>query len=140
MKTFLISIFLTTISVLPAFPQPEYEEYRLAVNNLIEDHVSCYAFYKISEEGLRKSNMAETANIYQSSADTFFERAIMLAGIIEMKNETILAKVQLRLEDMLEDMDYDNINFSILLAKYSKPCKHLGDNLEEVMEEKGLLP
>lgn len=109
----------------------------LKIHNLIEDYIACVVFYTISAVHVN-SDDTEVAEKFKSGAETFLFRAHTLSQAINMKEETIRAKMQLHRDDQMEAINHDAVNYSILLNKYGKTCQHLHDNTEQVLKERGL--
>ncbi len=130
---------LATVAVMGQAKSEGLEDIQYKVHNLIEEHIACYTYYKITEENLRRPENStprdiQLADNYEIGADGFLERAYLLANILNMKEETILAKVEMHVKDQMNEIDNDYINFSILLNKYAEDCQYLYDNLEDVIK------
>jgi len=137
MKKLMIVLLLL---LLPVRAQAVDEETSLKIRNLIDDYLACHVYSKIVERGLQNGNdtAKATAEIYNLGAEAFLFRAHTLGQGINMKEETLLAKVELELKDQLDSIDNNAINISILMNKYAYSCQHLHDNTEEVLKERGL--
>ena len=130
LKFFIIYIFLST----NLFSQSVSDKAMAWINsNLIDEHANCYVFYKISEEGLNRDTTKPKVN-YANVTDSLINKMFILGEKSSIKQETILAKIELSLKDLKNQMGGDFANYSIILNKYGQFCKDLVERPENRMK------
>ena len=102
------------------------------LSNMQQDYITCYCFYKIGAEYIKKSdgepNIIEGV---EKSADTSLKLAHETGEIMGMVTEEMSLKVKLEMKKNLDLIDNDFNNASILLKKYAQNCKKLIENKKE---------
>jgi hypothetical protein len=130
LKLFTIYLFLST----NLFAQSASDKARAWINsNLIDEHANCYVFYKISEEGLNRDTTKPKVN-YANITDSLINKMSILGKQSSIKQETILAKIELSMKDLKNQMGGDFKNYSIILNKYGQFCKDLVEKPENRMK------
>ena len=130
LKLFTIYLFLST----NLFAQSASDKAMAWINsNLIDEHANCYVFYKISEEGLNRDTTKAKVN-YASITDSLINKMLILGQHSSIKEETILAKIELGMKDLKNQMGGDFKNYSIILNKYGQFCKDLVEKPENRMK------
>jgi hypothetical protein len=130
LKLFTIYLFLST----NLFAQSASNKARAWINsNLIDEHANCYVFYKISEEGLNRDTTKPKVN-YANITDSLINKMSILGKQSSIKQETILAKIELSMKDLKNQMGGDFKNYSIILNKYGQFCKDLVEKPENRMK------
>jgi hypothetical protein len=130
LKLFTIYLFLST----NLFAQSASDKARAWINsNLIDEHANCYVFYKISEEGLNRDTTKPKVN-YANITDSLVNKMSILGKQSSIKQETILAKIELSMKDLKNQMGGDFKNYSIILNKYGQFCKDLVEKPENRMK------
>lgn len=130
LKLFTIYLFLST----NLFAQSSSDKTRAWINsNLIDEHANCYVFYKISEEGLNRDTTKPKVN-YTNITDSLINKMSILGKQSSIKQETILAKIELSMKDLKNQMNGDFKNYSIILNKYGQFCKDLVEKPENRMK------
>ena len=132
-KKFVIIIFLSLLLCCKSYAKTNEElraEYVLS--NMQQDYITCYCFYKIGAEYIKKSN-AEPNIIkgVEKSADTSLKLAHETGEIMGMATEKMATKVKLEMKKNLDLIDNDFNNASTLLKKYAQNCKNLIENKKE---------
>ena len=96
--------------------------------NLQMDFTDCYSYYKISEEGVRRSKTSQKDDAVEKLAEAA-ERSLMgafeVGEALNMKLEAMTARVKISLEIMKKEVDEDYVNISILIDKYGYMCRDL---------------
>ena len=94
-------------------------------NNLQGDFTTCYSYYLLSEEGLKKSGSAndETISGLNKSADLSLESVFMIGQQLGMNTDTMRNRVKTSFESIKNEMGEDYKNFSKVLDKYGIFCK-----------------
>jgi len=130
LKFFIIYIFLST----NLFAQSATDKAMAWINsNLIDEHANCYVFYKISEEGLNRDTTKSKVN-YANITDSLINKMSILGKQSSIKQETILAKIELSMKNLKNQMGGDFKNYSIILNKYGQFCKDLVEKPENRMK------
>lgn len=130
LKFFIIYIFLST----NLFAQSATDKAMAWINsNLIDEHANCYVFYKISEEGLNRDITKPKVN-YANITDSLINKMSILGKQSSIKQETILAKIELSMKDLKNQMGGDFKNYSIILNNYGQFCKDLVEKPENRMK------
>ena len=126
---FLIFFFNTNL-----FAQSTSEKAMAWINsNLIDEHATCYVFYMTSEEGLnRDPTKPKITN--KKLTDSLISRMLILAEKSSIKQETILAKIELNMKKIKNEMGNDFKNYSIILNKYGEFCQNLVERPEVRMK------
>ena len=130
LKKFLFILFLSFLFCNKVFSQTNEElraEYVLS--NMQQDYITCYSFYKIGAEYIKKSN--GELNIIEGvekSSDTSLKFAHETGELMGMTSEEMSSKVKNEMKKQLDQIDNDFNNASILLDKYALQCKNLIEN------------
>jgi hypothetical protein len=96
LKLFTIYLFLST----NLFAQSASDKAMAWINsNMIDEHANCYVFYKISEEGLNRDTTKPKVN-YANITDSLINKMSILGKQSSIKQETILAKIELSMKDL----------------------------------------
>jgi hypothetical protein len=96
--------------------------------NLQQDYSDCYAYFKISEEGVKrsKSDIKDNAALkLKEAAERSLLGAVKTGEFINMKQEAMKARIQLAFEDLSNQMGEDYANISILIVKYADSCNDI---------------
>ena len=133
MKKIITFLFLSLLICCKSYAKTNEElraEYVLS--NMQQDYITCYCFYKIGAEYIKKSdgepNIIEGV---EKSADTSLKLAHETGEIMGMATEEMSLKVKLEMKKNLDLIDNDFNNASILLKKYAQNCKKLIENKKE---------
>ena len=127
---------IITLSLLisnPAFAQTKEEKRaKYVLLNMQQDYITCYAFYKIGAEYVRKTK-GEPSIIegIEKSSDTSLKLAHETGEIIGMASDKMSSKVKNEIQIQLDLIDNDLNNASVLLEKYAQTCKNLIENKKE---------
>jgi len=132
-KKFITILFLGLLICCKSYAKTNEElraEYVLS--NMQQDYITCYCFYKIGTEYIKKSD-GETGIIegVEKSADTSLKLAHETGEMMGMATEEMASKVKLEMKKNLDLIDNDFNNTSILLKKYAQNCKNLIENKKE---------
>ena len=96
--------------------------------NLQSDFTDCFAYYKYSEEGVKRTNHEtkdQVAKKLAEGAERSLLGAYKVGGWINMKPEAMEARAKLAVNDMSKQIDNDFVNISILIDKYADMCNDL---------------
>ena len=132
-KKIITFLFLSLLICCKSYAKTNEElraEYVLS--NMQQDYITCYCFYKIGAEYIKKSdgepNIIEGV---EKSADTSLKLAHETGEIMGMVTEEMSLKVKSEMKKNLDLIDNDFNNASILLKKYAQNCKKLIENKKE---------
>jgi len=117
----------------PAFAQTKEEKRaKYVLLNMQQDYITCYAFYKIGAEYVRKTK-GEPSIIegIEKSSDTSLKLAHETGEIIGMTSDKMSSKVKTEIQIQLDIIDNNFNNASALLEKYAQTCKNLIENKKE---------
>lgn len=123
MRRVLILLALTVASgSLFSSAAKAYDEER-AKNNFSHELVICAAYYSIGAEGARRTGDKRASETSQQVSDVLLERALKYS-----RQETVLSRFQLALEEQANLIHRDYANFSILMVKYKDLCKQITED------------
>ena len=130
LKKFLFILFLSFVFCNKLFAETKEElRAKYVLSNMQQDYITCYSFYKIGAEYIRKSN--GELNIIEGvekSSDTSLKFAHETGELMGMTSEEMSSKVKNEMKKQLDQIDNDFNNASILLDKYALQCKNLIEN------------
>jgi len=130
LKKFLFILFLSFLFCNKVFAETKEElRAKYVLSNMQQDYITCYSFYKIGAEYIRKSN--GELNIIEGvekSSDTSLKFAHETGELMGMTSEEMSSKVKNEMKKQLDQIDNDFNNASILLDKYALQCKNLIEN------------
>jgi hypothetical protein len=107
-------------------------------NNVSEEYVACAAYYMIACEGVRRSGDPKTAAKLEETRDIALEYAVISAKegrTKEMAEKVTLARLELNVKSMRDQIGNDISNISILINKHSARCKEIMEKPDKVMVE-----
>ena len=129
-KKFLFIILLSFLFCNKNFAETNVElRAKYVLSSMQQDYITCYSFYKIGAEYIRKSN--GELNIIEGvekSSDTSLKFAHETGELMGMTSEEMSSKVKNEMKKQLDQIDNDFNNASILLDKYALQCKNLIEN------------
>ena len=132
-KKFLFILFLSFLFCNKVFSQTNEElraEYVLS--NMQQDYITCYSFYKIGAEYIRKSNGKQyIIKGVENSSDTSLKLVHETGELMGMTLKEMSSKVKNEMKKQLDQIDNDFNNSSILLDKYASQCKNLIENKKQ---------
>ncbi len=146
MKTILAAVCLS-VSVLsvdavsgfsPALGAEINERQRQKLNNLQHELSECAMFYSITAEGTKKSGSArglENSKRSGQLSDQMIELAVMLGPVIGMNQKGIEARFRISFNGMMDEMDDNFVNYSILLEKHAVSCAQLMEDFPKRAED-----
>jgi len=130
LKKFLFILFLSFLFCNKVFAETKEElRAKYVLSNMQQDYITCYSFYKIGAEYIRKSKVE--LNIIEGvekSSDTSLKFAHETGELMGMTSEEMSSKVKNEMKKQLDQIDNDFNNASILLDKYALQCKNLIEN------------
>jgi len=102
------------------------------LTNMQQEYITCYIFYKIGAEAVRKSKgETDIVNGIEKSADNSLKFAFETGEILNMSTEVMSAKVKEEMKSQRNEMQNDYNNASVLLSKYGLMCKNLIQNKKQ---------
>ena len=133
LKKFLFILFLSFLFCNKVFAETKEElRAKYVLSNMQQDYITCYSFYKIGAEYIKKSN--GELNIIEGvekSSDTSLKFAHETGELMGMTSEEMSSKVKNEMKKQLDQIDNDFNNASILLDKYALQCKNLIENKKQ---------
>ena len=128
-KIYLQIIIILTICTTSFAETKEELVAKYVLENMQQDYISCYIFYKIGAEVVKKSNKnGDIAKGIEKSADASLKLAFETGELMNMNVEFMKTKIQLEMKKQSDEIDNDYNNASILLKKYGGLCKNLIEN------------
>ena len=110
----------------------EEKRAKYVLSNMQQDYITCYSFYKIGAEYVRKSNGdIDAIKGIEKSSDTSLKLTYETGEIMGMTSDEMSLKVKSEMKKQLDLIDNNFNNASILLKKYSQICKNLIENKEQ---------
>ena len=110
----------------------EEKRAKYVLSSMQQDYITCYVFYKIGAEYIRKTEGDEKiVEGVEKSSDTSLKFAYETGELMNMKTEQMSSKVELEMEAQLDLIDNDFNKASILLEKYAQQCKSLIENKKQ---------
>jgi hypothetical protein len=70
------------------------------------------------------------SNGYRSQGQALFARAVAIAEQIDQKIDAVAARFEMASKDMMQTLDGNVANFSILLNKYSDHCVLVANDVQ----------
>ena len=108
------------------------------LNNVSEEYVTCAVYFSIASEALRRSGNAESAAEAQEAQNKALEVAFFAAQkgrTQEMAEKVTHARLELATKSMMNEINNDIGNISILINNYAGRCKQIMENPDKVMKE-----
>ena len=110
----------------------EESQAKYVLSNMQQDYITCYSFYKIGAEYIRKSNGEESIiKGVEKSSDISLKLVHETGELMSMTTEKMSLKVELGIKKQLDLIDNDFNKASILLEKYAQQCKNIIENKEQ---------
>tara|TARA_B110000438_G_scaffold299225_1_gene348984 strand:- start:1259 stop:1708 length:450 start_codon:yes stop_codon:yes gene_type:complete len=133
LKKFLFTLFLGFLFCNKVFAETKEElRAKYVLSNMQQDYITCYSFYKIGAEYIRKSNgELNIVEGVEKSSDTSLKLAHETGELMGMTLEEMSSKVKNEMKKQLNQIDNDFNNASILLNKYALQCKNLIENKKQ---------
>ena len=132
-KKFLFILFLSFLFCNNGFSKTNEElraEYVLS--NMQQDYITCYSFYKIGAEYIRKSNgKQDIIKGVENSSNTSLRLVHETGELIGMTLKEMSYKVKNEMKKQMNQIDNDFNNAPILLNKYASQCKRLIENKKQ---------
>jgi hypothetical protein len=131
-------LFMDAQYLIAGEPPNSKEIIKEASNNISEEFVTCAAFYSIAAEGLRRSGHLEDAAKMDKARNAALEYALISAKegrTIEMAKKVTMARLELNMKSMTNEINNDIGNISILINEYAGCCKEIMENPDKMMAE-----
>jgi len=107
-------------------------------NNISEEYITCSVYYFIASEGLKRSGDLKTAAKSEEAANKSLNFALVAANkgrTQEMAQKVTLARYELTMKSMVNEIDKDVSNMSVLINKYADRCKEIMEKPDKMMDE-----
>ena len=102
---------------------------KIALNNVHHEMAECAAYYRLSEAGMRKRGDEESISLANHQYKTLI--ILLQRANILHREETTIARMEMALKIMYEEMHDSWSNFSIVINKYTWRCKEVLENPEK---------
>jgi len=102
---------------------------REELNNLSSDLQQCFIYNSVGAQCFADKEPALKARI-EAIANEQNSVSIMVGRMAGISDKAFLARTEMFMKEMKDDMDGDCINISVILNKYAKQCKTLMEGLE----------
>jgi len=125
------------VGVTPVLGSGVNEKQRQTLNNLQHELSHCAMFYKISEQGMKKKGSAERLEVSKRSAqlsNQMMVLALTIGKTIGMNQKAFKARFQMSYDSMMDEMDNNFVNYSILLQKNLSKCTQLSKGFKKRIE------
>ena len=137
-KLILLLIILYPFSVHSLEKTKEEKVAKYIIQNIQKDYVSCYSFYKVAVEGLKKTTKdKEVIKGLEKSADVTLKFNYDLGEVLGLKPDYMAEITKKEVEKFTKIAQND---FQLLAKKYGLMCKKLVENQKQRIdywEEKG---
>jgi len=126
LKIFTLSLLLAS----SAFAETkEQKRAKYILLNMQQDYITCYSFYKIGAEYVKKSNgEASIIEGIEKSSDNSLRFAHETGEMMGMATDEMSGKVKSEVKNQLDLVGNDFKNAAALLEKYAQTCKNLIEN------------
>ena len=129
---FKIIILILLISSSAFAETKEEKRAKYVLLNMQQDYITCYAFYKIGAEYVRKlKGKSSIIDGIEKSSDTSLRLVHETGEIIGMTSAEMSSLVKIEMQNQLDLIGNDFNNASVLLEKYAQTCKNLIENKKE---------
>ena len=132
-KKFLFIIFLSFLFCNKNFAETNVElRAKYVLSSMQQDYITCYSFYKIGAEYIRKSNgKQDIIKGVENSSDISLKLVHETGELMGMTLKEMSSKVKNEMKKQLDQIDNDFNNAPILLKKYASQCKSLIENKKQ---------
>lgn len=118
-----------------ASPDTKRQETIRAINNFAHEHAICFAYYTVGAECLATDTKSkDLSQKFRESAAAAYKYALGYGDVIGLSQKTLLARARMALEGMLDDMDKNCLNISVIAAKYGRTCRSLLENQSDALD------
>lgn len=138
MKNLYKILFLFAITTNAYADKQDTKIAKEVTNNISGEFTECASYFAIGSEALVRSGNTEFADKYKKTMDKALEYALIAAQVgrtAEMAQKVTLARFDIGMKEMLEEIDKDISNISILQNKYAMRCKTIMEQPERMMQE-----
>jgi hypothetical protein len=102
-----------------------------ALNNMAMETVECAAYFGVMPIALENSNDPNGAKKFDEFRDKALERAAMVSEQAGLKPETVGARFNMAVADMVKRIDKNTSNVSILMTDYNDLCIEVMTDVEK---------
>lgn len=125
MKKWIVVLALVATPPAQTLAQPTEDAVRRATNEASFEMVECAAYFMVISNGLRQTpgeKFQATADRYEKLSGEAMSYGLHMANLIDQKQETVVARLEMATKQMIEEMGNDYVNVSILMNKYGDTC------------------
>lgn len=108
------------------------------LNNVSHEYVTCAAYFFFSSEALRQPNNSDGATKYEKLRNLAMQLALTTAmegRTQEMAEKVVMARLDLEMKRMLNEINGNISNISILMNKYHLRCKRAMEDPNSLLLE-----
>tara|TARA_B110000438_G_scaffold240231_1_gene238837 strand:+ start:85 stop:528 length:444 start_codon:yes stop_codon:yes gene_type:complete len=129
LKIIILSLLLSNVA--NAATKVE-ERAKYVLLNMQQDYISCYSFYKIGSEYVKKSNGDKSIiKGIEESSNLCLKLAYETGEMMGMDDDEMSSKVESEMKKQIVLIDNNFNNATLLLEKYAQTCKNLIENKKQ---------
>ena len=127
MKKIIKILAINFLLVSSAFAETNEEKRaKYVLENMQNDYIQCYNFYKIGAEYIRNSKGdSDIVDGIEKSSDTSLKLVYETGEIMGMTTEEMSSKVKTEMKNQLNQINNDFNKAALLLEKYGQLCKNI---------------
>ena len=127
MKKIIKILAINFLLVSSAFAETKEEKRaKYVLENMQNDYIQCYNFYKIGAEYIRNSKGdSDIVDGIEKSSDTSLKLVYETGEIMGMTTEEMSSKVKTEMKNQLNQINNDFNKAALLLEKYGQLCKNI---------------
>ena len=91
-------------------------------NNMANELAECAAYFGVVSIVMENSKKTEQAKAWEKQRDKALEFAAMVTKEADLKQETVGARFNMAVEDMIKRIDKNTSNISVLMVDYNDRC------------------
>lgn len=135
----IVALSLLLLGALPVAAQNLSEDqFNQVFNNISHEYTICAAYFTVVAAAVIESGDAETGEEYMASSNTALQFAVT-AGKAGRSEEMALkvtkARLEIEAQAMMNEIENDAANISLLYAKHSERCIWVMNNTIALLEE-----
>jgi hypothetical protein len=112
-----------------ASPTPE-----IVINNYAQELTECAAYYSIVSVAMENSNQPDAAQRSKNISDDALLKALLASEKAGLKSETVKARYEMAITSMVDRIDENTSNISILMADYHELCIEAMTDMEKRLQ------
>lgn len=133
----LAGYYSCTVMADPRLPNALPLSMQTAFNNFSHEAQTCQVYNLVASACFAEKDAALKDRI-SKSADAFGELAFNSAKLVGLSQKALMARTHILTKQMMDDLDNNCINISVLLDKYAAQCKsfmdHSADRIDSILK------